>query len=325
MLAHNKGDAAGAVVGAGTIVGDAAAKLGEHKQHDFIAGIVFSQVLVESVHVVGHVRPKAGMQGGLIGVGVKAVVRGGGVEHPAAEPGQMGLGDVLHVLADYRVGVLDAAGVLVGGGGQDVGALEGVGAGAVDVVHDGASAHGRGVHAAEHVQSIIALLFAVDAGQQSIGLQVADRGDGHAFHYQGAGKAAAEVDPSQHVFSVGVNFLEDATQPPLGADLVRLAGVPDVHGPEMGVARVLVADAQENGQLPFVPELLQRTHGGVESQVVIDGNNLPFGNAQSGAIVPIQGIAIGNHGIQAIVAAGKGQNGQYRVFLCRNHILFSFY
>ena len=46
----------------------------------------------------------------------------------------------------------------------------------------------------------------------------------------------------------------------------------------MGVARSGVSDANEDGQFAFVPVFLQRTHGRVEAQLVIDRNNLIFGN-----------------------------------------------
>ena len=324
MLAHRESNTASAVVGTGAVVADSAAKLGEHQQDYVVTGVVVPQVGDKGLHVVRHITPQAGVEHRLVGVGVKAVVRRRGVENPAAELGQVGLGNVLHILADRGGGVLHVGGVLVRGGSQDVGALEGVGAGAVDVVQDGAAANGRRIHPPENVQSLVPLAFAFDAGQQAVGLQVAHGSNGHTIHSQGAGQAAAKVHTGQHVLRSGVNLLEHAAQPALGANLVRLAGVPDVHGAEMGVAGVVVTHAQEDGELALVPELLQRPHRRVKAQLVVKLENLTLGDTQVGPVVPIQRVGIGYHGVQAVIAARKGKNGQYRVFLRRNHSLFSY-
>ena len=233
----------------------------------------------------------------------------------------MGLGDVLHVLADDGAGVLHIGGVHLGGGGQDVGALESVGAGGVDVVHDRAGADGRGIHAAEYFQGVVALVIAVDAREQAVGLQVPDGGDGHAFHHQGAGQAAAEVDRGQYVLGVGVHQLGGAAQPALGTDDFGLAGVPDVHAAEVRVAGSRVADSDEDSELSGFPELHQGSHGGVEAQLVVDGQDLVFRHTDGGAEVAVVAVVARDDGVQSVVAARQREDCQDRVFRGRYHVL----
>ena len=162
--------------------------------------------------------------------------------------------------------------------------------------------------------------FAVDAGEQAVGLEVADGGDGHAFHHQGAGEAAAEVNGGEHVLGVGVHQLGGAAQPALSADDFGLAGVPDVHAAEVGVAGGGVADAHEHGQLPGFPELHQGSHGGVEAQLVVDGQDLVFRHADGGAEVAVVAVVAGDDGVQAVVTAGQGEDCQDGIFCGRYHL-----
>ena len=112
---------------------------------------MLAQVGHERVHGVGDVGPQSCVGLGLVGVGVKSVVRRGRVKDPGAETGQVGLYDVLHVLPDGGGRVLHIRRVLVWSRRQDVRSLQRVGAGLMDVVHHSAGADGWGVHAAEDV------------------------------------------------------------------------------------------------------------------------------------------------------------------------------
>ena len=180
-----------------------------------------------------------------------------------------------------------------------------------------------GIHPPENVQRLAPLVFPVDARQQPIGLQVAHRGHGNAVLGQRPGQPPAEVHAGQHVLAVGVHLLDGPAQPALGALRVRFAGMPDVHGAEVGIAGVGIADAQEDSQLALVPELLQGRHRRMEAQLVVDGDNLVFGNGQAGAIVPVQPVGPGNHGVQPVVPAGEGQYREHPVFVGRNHLVSS--
>ena len=88
------------MVGAGAIVLYPAAELGEDHEHHIFPCIVLFQVVIEVANGTAGLAPKPGMGGQLTGVGVKTVEGGCGVKHPGAEPSQMGLHNVAHVLAD---------------------------------------------------------------------------------------------------------------------------------------------------------------------------------------------------------------------------------
>src|SRR5262249_46362698 len=51
MLTHCEGDASRTVIGAGAVVSNTTAKLGEHEQHHVIAGLVLPQVVEEGLDV----------------------------------------------------------------------------------------------------------------------------------------------------------------------------------------------------------------------------------------------------------------------------------
>jgi hypothetical protein len=172
-IADDEGNAAGAVVGAGAVVMDPAAKLGKDQQQHVIGGVMLLQVLVEIGDGVGGVPPQLGMGRQLSGMSVEAVVRGGGVQNSGPKAGQMHLSDVLHVLSHYIAAVLYAGRILLRSGAENVGALQSVHTRLRQVVYDGVAAQGGGVDAGENVQGVSPLVFAVNAGQHAIGSQVA--------------------------------------------------------------------------------------------------------------------------------------------------------
>ena len=174
-------------------------------------------------------------------------------------------------------------------------------------------ADGRAVHAAKEVQRLVPLFFLVKLGEQAVAGQVADRSDRNAFHGQSARQSASEVDAGQHVFLVGVEFLDYPAQPAFHAKDFRLTGGPDVHGAEVRQAAVGVADALDDGQLTLVPVLLQGSHRGVKAQGVGQGNDHLFGDAQGRAVVPVARVAVGNDRVHPVVPAGQGDYSQDRI------------
>src|SRR5712691_6986683 len=87
LLANCEGHTGRAVVGAGAVVSDAAAKLGEHEQQHVVAGLVGPQVVEERLDGVRHIQPELGMIHCLGGMSVEAVVWGRGIQDPRAEVG----------------------------------------------------------------------------------------------------------------------------------------------------------------------------------------------------------------------------------------------
>ena len=68
---------------------------------------LFAQVVKEALDVSRHVSPQHRMQSGLIGMSIEPIVGGCGVQDAGAEPGQVGLHDVAHILANGSLGVVD--------------------------------------------------------------------------------------------------------------------------------------------------------------------------------------------------------------------------
>ena len=158
------------------------------------------------------------------------------------------------------------------------------------VVHDGAGAHDRGIQAGEPAKDLLALLLLGDAGEQSIGLKVVHAGDRDARHGQRTEQGRPEADGSQNVFFVGVDVTGGAAQPALGAELVRLAGVPDVHGPEVGPRGVGIADAVDDTQRTLFVKGLDGTHLGVQRSLVIQAEFLPSGMPTAGRLSRYKGL-----------------------------------
>ena len=190
--------------------------------------------------------------------------------------------------------------------------------GLTQVVHGHAGADGRRIDAGEEFQHLVTVFSPTDGGdvgQHAVGCQVGHGGDGNAAQGHGPGQPLAEVYALQHVLAGGVQVADDAAQPAFGAHLVRLAGMPDVHGAEVGARRVLVADAVDDGHLALVPQVLDRPHSGMEGQVIGKFDELVFRQPQIGPIVPVKGVGKGNHRVQIVVGAGELQDHQHRVFL----------
>ena len=141
----------------------------------------------------------------------------------------------------------------------------------------------------------------------------------HSAHGHGPGQTLPEIYALQHILAVGVQVPYDLGHPAVDADLVRLAGMPDVHGSEVGAGRVLESDAVDDCQLAVVIEVFKRVHIRPETQLVIYGHNQVFGDVDLGPVVPVQAIGIGNDRVQVIVGAGELQDDQHRVFFSCRH------
>src|SRR5262249_24102186 len=156
----------------------------------------------------------------------------------------------------------------------------------------------------ERLQGHRALVLSLDASEDTVGLQIPHRGHRYARRRQGPRQTTTEVDASQHVLLLGVEVANGPAQPAFIAHLVRLAGVPNIHGAEVRATRVGITNSLNNRYLPLVIELLDRTHGGMKPNSVIDRQYLIFGDADFWPVITVQGVAVRDHGIQAVVAPG---------------------
>ena len=82
-----------------------------------------------------------------------------------------------------------------------------------------------------------------------------------------------------------------------------------------------IADALDYGHLPLVVQLLYGRHVGVKPDVVIDGKYLVFVDPHIRPVVNVQGVAVGDYGIEGVVAPGQLKHHQHRVFFGRGHYI----
>ena len=244
-VADDEGAAAGAMVGAAGIVADAAAELGEDEHRHLGRGVVGAQILEEGGDGAAQVGEKLGMVGHLVGVVVVAAVRG--VEDARAQPGQMDAGHVAQATGDGAVAILHGRAVarfrlLKFGSPRDD-----VEAGLRKVVQHHAGADLVPIHALEDFQRRGAALRIVDAGEQTVGVQVVEGGHRHAGHGHRPRQPLADADAGEDVVAARVQLADHAPRPAFGADFDRFAGVPDIHGAEVGAVRIRVADALDHG------------------------------------------------------------------------------
>ena len=87
----------------------------------------------------------------------------------------------------------------------------------------------------------------------------------------------------------------------------------------MGTGGAGVADAVDDCHVAAVIDVLQRGHLRVEANLVVNLDDPLFGNAYGRAVVPVQRVAVGDDGIQVVVAPGELEHYQNRVFLGAGH------
>src|SRR5438067_315075 len=272
LLAEHEGNAAGPVIGARPVVVDTTAELGE-QQHDHVIGfVVLAQIGHERVDTLGHRLPQIAVPGVLAGMRVEGAVIA--VEHPAANLGDVRLSDALEFAGNRSVGVLDRRGVLLWRDLDDVLALQRVDRGLAEIIHHRAAADCRAVHLGKAIEHL-GTFGALHLRQETVSFQ----GTGHAGHrhagaYQRAWQAWPHADDLDDVFLLRVEFAGTPAEPAFGPDLFRFAGVPDVHRPEMRARRVLEADAVQDGELAFIPELLHRRYVIRDAVILIEMDDI---------------------------------------------------
>ena len=70
----------------------------------------------------------------------------------------------------------------------------------------------------------------------------------------------------------------------------------------------------DEGKMAVIVELLQWGHAGVEAHLVIQGNDLVFGNVHRRAVVPIQRVGVRDDRVHVIIPTTQLQNDQNRIF-----------
>src|SRR5262249_26065433 len=109
-------------------------------------------------------------------------------------------------------------------------------------------------------------------------------------------------------------------EPALGADLIGLAGVPDVHGTEMRARRIEVADAMHDGELALVPEPLHRREKRRETVVSVETQYLVVTDSDRLPVIAVERIVVWDDRVEIVVAARELDNDQHAILLHRRHV-----
>ena len=255
--------------------------------------VVLAQVGEERLDALGHRFPQHRMASTLPGMGIEGAVVA--VKDPAADLADVRLGDALQFPGDRSVRVLHRRRVGLGRDLDDVLALERIDRGLAEVIHHRAAADRRAVHlgkAIEHVGALIALHLR----QESVPLERAcNAGHRHAWGDQRARQARPHADDLHDIFFVWIEFARDAAEPAFGPDLLRLAGVPDIHGTEVRARRILEADAVQNSELLVIPEFLHWRHVVWDGVVFIEMDHLVVGDTDRRPVITVQRVVVRDH------------------------------
>ena len=202
---------------------------------------------------------------------------------------------------------------------QDVCAAQRVETRLAEEVHHRAAADRLRVHVGEDFERLCALVRAVDVVQQTVAFEVGDRRYRHAGRYERARQACAEVYCTDNIVAAGVHLAQRLAQPTLVADLRGLGGVPDVHRAEVRAVRVRIADAVYYGDLALVPQVLDRSHAGIESVVLVDRDSAIFRDADIRAVIGVEWVVVRHNTVQVIVATRKLHHNQFAVLAIAAH------
>src|SRR6516162_9332278 len=243
------------------------------------------------------------------------------IEDAAADVGTVRLRDPLQLTGDRSFRILHRRGVFQRRDFDDVLALQRIDRGLTQIVHDRAAADRRAIHLGEAIEHSRALV-ALNLRQEAVALQRAGYAcDGHAGGNQGARQARSHADDLNDVFLVRVEFLRDPAEPTFGPDLDRLAGVPDVHRPEMGAWRLFPPDTVADRHFAFVPERLHRRHVIRDPIGLVEVDDVVVGNPDRLPVIAVERVVVGNYCIDIVVAAGQLQNDYTRVSICHSALL----
>ena len=73
----------------------------------------------------------------------------------------------------------------------------------------------------------------------------------------------------------------------------------------MGVGRLLVAAAVDDGEVLAAPEPFKAQHAGVEAEIAVQLEQLIRLDANGGALPVVGIVAVWHDGVQSVIASGK--------------------
>ena len=91
----------------------------------------------------------------------------------------------------------------------------------------------------------------------------------------------------------------------------------------MGAIGVGVADAVDDGDFAFIPQIFDGAHAGVKSEVIVNGQDGVGSDVNRGSEIVIKTVAVRYYGVEAVIAAAKLYHYQLFVALRNHHLLLS--
>src|SRR5262249_23159037 len=152
--------------------------------------------------------------------------------------------------------------------------------------------------------------------------RASDTRDRNARYGERPEQARAEAHRGDRVLLLRIDFAHHAAEPAFGADLVGLAGVPDVHGAEMRARRIEVADAMHDGELALVPEPLHRCEKRREAVLPVEPQYLAVTDSDRIPVISVERVVVWDDRVEIVVAARELDTDQHGVLLHRCHFAF---
>src|SRR5262249_17220003 len=179
------------------------------------------------------------------------------------------------------------------------------------------------VHPGETIEHRLAVRLGRNGRQKARGLERAgDTGDSSAGYGERPEQARGEAHRGDHVLLLRIDFAHHAAEPAFGADLVGLAGVPDVHRAEMRPRRIEVANAMHDGEFALVPKPLHRREKRREAVVPVEPQYLVVTDSDRLPVIAVERVVVRDDRVEIVVAARELGNDQHGILFHRRHVAF---
>ena len=257
-------------------------------------------VLVEGGHGIRELLQEPGVHGHLVGVRVEAVE--GDVEDAGTQVSVDELGRQLETVGQGRVGIGEFGLVVLADLLQPAAAVVGADRGSLDEIEETRLVGRRASHAFQERVLLPAVQF---AGGDRLELVVLEGGQGrHANGSSRQSQRRALIFVGEVKGGRSRHALQGPADPPLGQGLCRAASLPDVHGPEVGLARIRIAHPLDDAQSLILQKSRQPVHRGVQADLIVQLLDFCFGLLERRPQLAVFLVGIGNDGVKPVVAAG---------------------
>ena len=132
---------------------------------------------------------------------------------------------------------------------------------------------------------------------RSVCCEITDGCHRYAFAVERSWQTASEVDAGDDILVFRVDLANGSAQPAVWCDIDRFGGVPDVHGPEVRTVGFRITDAVDDGDIPLVPEVFNRSHARVQAEFAVEVEDFVLLETDRLSGVLINAIGVRHHGV----------------------------